>query len=98
LHVRVGVDLADLSIFILYWLRRQATHERRLRQYKVRVHVNGIRGKSTVTRLIAGVLRKPAIEPWPRRPFGAVMIDFDGHDQPSAPRCSQRKRATGHHR
>ena len=38
-----------------YWETRQ--HERRLRRIPVRVHVNGTRGKSSVTRLIAGGLR-----------------------------------------
>jgi poly-gamma-glutamate synthase PgsB/CapB len=33
-------------------------HQRRLDNLHVRVHVNGIRGKSTVTRLVAGVLRE----------------------------------------
>ena len=35
-----------------------AGHQQRLDQLQVRVHVNGIRGKSTVTRLVAGVLRE----------------------------------------
>jgi len=70
-------------IFILYWLRRQAAHERRLRHYKVRVHVNGIRGKSTVTRLIAGVLREAGYRTLAKTTgSAAVMIDFDGHDLP----------------
>lgn len=42
----------------LYWRHSIAGHQRRLEQLDVRVHVNGIRGKSSVTRLVAGVLRE----------------------------------------
>src|SRR6476661_769596 len=41
-----------------YWRRTVGRHQRRLDQLQVRVHVNGIRGKSTVTRLVGGVLRE----------------------------------------
>lgn len=43
---------------IAYWRISVAAHQRRLDQLDVRVHVNGIRGKSSVTRLVAGVLRE----------------------------------------
>ena len=43
---------------LLYWRLAIAGHRRRLDQLAVRVHVNGIRGKSSVTRLVAGVLRE----------------------------------------
>jgi poly-gamma-glutamate synthase PgsB/CapB len=70
-------------IFVVYWRRRQAAHEQRLRHYKVRVHVNGIRGKSTVTRLIAGVLREAGYRALAKTTgSAAVTIDFDGDDVP----------------
>lgn len=43
---------------ILYWKYSVAVHHRRLEQLDVCIHVNGIRGKSSVTRLLAGVLRE----------------------------------------
>jgi poly-gamma-glutamate synthase PgsB/CapB len=43
---------------IVYWRTSVSGHRNRLDQLDVRVHVNGIRGKSTVTRLVAGVLRE----------------------------------------
>lgn len=46
-----------LAVFV-YWRVSIVAHQRRLDQLQVRVHVNGIRGKSSVTRLIAGVLRE----------------------------------------
>lgn len=56
-------------------------HERNLARIPLRVHVNGTRGKSSVTRLIAGGLRAAG-----RRTFAkttgttARMIDPDGHE------------------
>ena len=41
-----------------YWYLAATRHRARLDQLDVRIHVNGIRGKSTVTRLVAGVLRE----------------------------------------
>ncbi|MFQ5436233.1 MAG: poly-gamma-glutamate synthase PgsB [Anaerolineae bacterium] len=69
--------------FVAYWRLRQAAHERRLRAYKVRIHVNGIRGKSTVTRLIAGALREGGYRTLAKTTgSAAVTIDFDGRDIP----------------
>jgi poly-gamma-glutamate synthase PgsB/CapB len=41
-----------------YWRVSVNRHHRRLDQLHVRIHVNGIRGKSSVTRLVAGILRE----------------------------------------
>lgn len=43
---------------IAIWASTVRQHRLRLEQLDVRVHVNGIRGKSTVTRLVAAVLRE----------------------------------------
>ena len=51
--------LLVLAVALLaYWRTSVTGHQQRLDQLEVRVHVNGIRGKSTVTRLVAGVLRE----------------------------------------
>ncbi len=51
--------LAVVAVAVaLYWRNTMVSHRRRLDQLDVRVHVNGIRGKSTVTRLAAAVLRE----------------------------------------
>lgn len=56
------VSLVVLAVIaaavLLYWRVAISRHHRRLDQLAVRVHVNGIRGKSSVTRLVAGVLRE----------------------------------------
>lgn len=49
--------LVALALIAFWWSTARA-HNRRLRQLDVRIHVNGIRGKSTVTRLVASVLRE----------------------------------------
>ena len=70
-------------LFIVYWRMQQVAHEKRIRSYRVRVHVNGIRGKSTVTRLIAGVLREAGYRTVAKTTgSAAVTIDFDGNDIP----------------
>ncbi|RME48201.1 MAG: poly-gamma-glutamate synthase PgsB, partial [Caldilineae bacterium] len=70
-------------VFVVYWRIRQIEHERRLRAYDVRIHVNGIRGKSTVTRLVAGVLREAGYRTVAKTTgSAAVTIDPDGRDIP----------------
>ena len=53
----VFIALLTAAVFG-YWRVSIVSHQRRLDQLQVRVHVNGIRGKSSVTRLLAGVLRE----------------------------------------
>jgi len=70
-------------IFVIYWRIQQANHEGRIGLYKVRVHVNGIRGKSTVSRLIAGILREAGYRAVAKTTgSAAATIDFDGNDIP----------------
>jgi poly-gamma-glutamate synthase PgsB/CapB len=56
--VSVALLLAMGAALLVYWRVSVTGHQQRLDQLQVRVHVNGIRGKSTVTRLVAGVLRE----------------------------------------
>jgi poly-gamma-glutamate synthase PgsB/CapB len=50
--------LAMTASLFLHWRVTSVRHQRRLDRLLVRVHVNGTRGKSSVTRLLAGVLRE----------------------------------------
>lgn len=45
-------------ILLILGIIEYAIHQRRLKKIPIRIHVNGTRGKSTTTRLIAGVLRE----------------------------------------
>jgi poly-gamma-glutamate synthase PgsB/CapB len=81
--LELSLILLVYILFIAYWRFQQVAHEKRLRSFKVRIHVNGIRGKSTVTRLIAGVLREAGYRAVAKTTgSAAVTIDFDGNDVP----------------
>lgn len=56
--VCLGILSVATTGIIGYWRAQVRGHQRRLDQLEVRIHVNGIRGKSSVTRLVAGVLRE----------------------------------------
>ena len=53
LSLVLGITVVLLFLGVL----ERRLHERRLRSFRIRVHVNGTRGKSSVTRLIAAGLR-----------------------------------------
>ena len=65
--------LTLLGVTLSWWLERR-DYERRLDRLKLRIYVNGIRGKSTVTRLIAGVLREAGIQTLAKTTGSAAMI------------------------
>ncbi|MEO7117435.1 MAG: poly-gamma-glutamate synthase PgsB, partial [Candidatus Limnocylindrales bacterium] len=52
-----AIALMALAL-LMYWYLSLRSHQRRISRLAVRIHVNGIRGKSTVTRLVAAVLRE----------------------------------------
>ena len=54
LLILVSITLGVLA----HWRIAMSRHDARLEQLDIRVHINGIRGKSTVTRLVAAVLRE----------------------------------------
>lgn len=75
---------------ILSWVIEYRGHARRLRTIPIRVHVNGIRGKSSLVRLIAGALRGGGIETIAKTTGSATrFIDSSGRDheihRPGAP-------------
>ncbi len=53
--------LALAAVLVLLFLREWVLHRRNLSRVPIRIHVNGTRGKSSVTRLIAGGLREGGI-------------------------------------
>jgi poly-gamma-glutamate synthase PgsB/CapB len=53
--------LAILAIVFAYWVVEYARHQNRVSRIPIRVHVNGTRGKSSVTRLIGAGLRAGGI-------------------------------------
>jgi len=54
--------LIFLLLFVLgFWGHEAWRHRRALRALPIRIHVNGSRGKSSVTRLVAAALREGGI-------------------------------------
>jgi gamma-polyglutamate synthase len=50
-----------LVLVLVLWGREAWIHQRALRAIPIRIHINGSRGKSSVTRLVAGALREGGI-------------------------------------
>ena len=65
------------------WLREQSRHLARLAQVPIRVHVNGIRGKSTITRYIAAALNAGGLATVAKTTGSATrLIAADGTERP----------------
>ncbi len=58
IFVLIAVSLVIAGALNARWAMEAWRHERRIRRIRHRIHVNGIRGKSTVTRIVAGMLRE----------------------------------------
>ena len=69
----IGVTLA--------WWRERKDYDKQLSKLKIRIYVNGIRGKSTVTRLIAGVLREAGIQTLAKTTGSAAMVILPNGDE-----------------
>lgn len=54
--MEITVVLLLLLVLIIIGVREQRKNERNVKKIPIRVNVNGIRGKSTITRMISGVL------------------------------------------
>ncbi len=84
----VVLALTLLGVTISWWIERR-DYERRLDKLKIRIYVNGIRGKSTVTRLIAGVLREAGIQTLAKTTGSAAMVILpNGEEVPIQRRSS----------
>src|SRR5687767_2252726 len=71
------------AILIIYLIAEYLIHSVRLKSIPIRIHVNGTRGKSSVTRLIAGALRERGIKTLAKT-TGTLprMIMADGKEYP----------------
>jgi poly-gamma-glutamate synthase PgsB/CapB len=70
-----------LSAVLLAWWKEKSDYNRRLAKLKLRIYVNGIRGKSTVTRLVAGVLREAGIQTLAKTTGSAAMVILPSGDE-----------------
>ena len=72
-----------LSIVLVLLFAERTLHGRSRRAIPHRIHVNGIRGKSSVTRLIAAGLRGGGVRTWAKVTGTAPnIIDVNGHEIP----------------
>ncbi|GGC56269.1 poly-gamma-glutamate synthase PgsB [Hoyosella rhizosphaerae] len=71
------------TLLLGYWHFTVTRHGKRLENLNLIVHVNGIRGKSSVTRLVAGVLRESGITTVAKTTGSAAKTIFrDGSEAP----------------
>lgn len=80
-----GIIILSLTLLVVLflWWRERVNYNKQLTGLKLRIFVNGIRGKSTVTRLIAGVLREAGIQTIGKTTGSAAMVILpDGRDIP----------------
>lgn len=71
------------ALVIGNWFLENHRHQRLIKSIPIRVHVNGIRGKSSLVRMIAGALRAGGIETIAKTTGSATrFIDKDGIDHP----------------
>ncbi|GAK60023.1 capsule biosynthesis protein CapB [Candidatus Vecturithrix granuli] len=71
------------TILLFLGILEYARHLRQLSAIPIRIHVNGTRGKSTTTRLIAGALREAGWRVLAKTTGSAPRIIFeDDHEQP----------------
>jgi poly-gamma-glutamate synthase PgsB/CapB len=80
-QLALAILVAVGATVMAYWAVSLRGHQRRLDQLAVRVHVNGIRGKSTVTRLVAAVLREGGFVTVAKTTGSAARVIGPGGDE-----------------
>lgn len=60
----VRIIVGAMIVFIAIWVIEKWLHRRNLKAIKIRIMVNGTRGKTSVTRLIAAILREAGVRTW----------------------------------
>jgi len=74
--------VAIFFIVTSFLIVEKILHDRRLRRIPIRIHVNGTRGKSSVTRLIAAALREAGIKTLAKLTGDhPILIYPDGHEE-----------------
>jgi gamma-polyglutamate synthase len=79
----LGILIFLLAVVVTYWSYEAWRHHKALCAIPVRIHVNGSRGKSSVTRLIAAALRESGLRTVAKVTGSkARLILPDGRDEP----------------
>ncbi|MEJ6550226.1 poly-gamma-glutamate synthase PgsB [Corynebacterium sp. USCH3] len=79
----LALSTATAAVGMAAFRRKEVRHRRRMGDLSVNVHVNGIRGKSTVTRMLGGVLRESGVSTIAKTTGTyACVIDPDAGEHP----------------
>jgi poly-gamma-glutamate synthase PgsB/CapB len=82
-YTLIIILLGTFSAIFLLGLREQRRHFERIQKIPIRIHVNGIRGKSTVSRMIGSALREAGHRTLTKTTGKAArIIDADGNESP----------------
>ena len=74
---------ASAAVAMRSFRRRERRHNETLDNLDVNIHVNGIRGKSTVTRMIGGMLRASGMNAVAKTTGTyACVIEGEGYEHP----------------
>lgn len=75
-----------MMAYLGYGVYAKRQHDKGMQRFEHRVHVNGIRGKSSVTRLIAAALREGGIKTAAKTTGSAARILIDHENETPVPR------------
>ena len=81
----IGISLLSVALILLLiiWGSEKRAYDRRLAEIEIRIQVNGIRGKSTVTRMLTGILQEAGYQTIGKTTGSAAKIIFpDGKEVP----------------
>lgn len=84
--ILVGTIAAIAGMYAAWGVRNQIQHRKSMQQFEHRIHVNGIRGKSSVTRLVAATLREGGIKTAAKTTGTAARIVIDHRNDTPVPR------------
>ena len=73
--------LALSLVLLALGIVENSRHQRNLKKIPIRIHVNGTRGKSTTTRLIAGILRQAGYRVVAKQRYCSPIIFEDGSEE-----------------
>lgn len=79
----IAVTIGLVVALTIWWIFEYRIHQRSLKRIPIRVHINGSRGKSSITRLIGGALREGGIRTVTKTTgTNARFIFPDGTEEP----------------
>ncbi|MDR5658798.1 poly-gamma-glutamate synthase PgsB [Serpentinicella sp. ANB-PHB4] len=72
----MGIILLFVAIILILGYRQKKQHRRNLKQIPLRLNINGVRGKSTATRLTTAILQEAGIKAIGKTTGTAAMMNY----------------------